>query len=226
MVVARGQRHLARQACGQDSAGFTILELLIAASVFSTILLLSTYGLIQVGRVYMKGVTTVRTQEVARTVMNEITQAIQFSGQAPLTLTQQGNALGYCVGSRRYSYLLGVRQADTPGGRALVADDTTCGAGTLPLAINHWGALPSGVVNPRVLLPSDMRLLKLDITPAGDGLYSVTVRVAAGDYDLLQPRPDSRAHAASHDAICGHDVVGGQFCAVTEINSVVKRRTE
>ena len=40
----------------KDKSGFTILELMIAISILSIILLLSTYVLMGVGKLYSKGV--------------------------------------------------------------------------------------------------------------------------------------------------------------------------
>ena len=60
-----------------DQSGFTLLELMIATTIFSVILLLCTVGLIQIGKTYYKGSAIVRTQNVARDITDNITQAIQ-----------------------------------------------------------------------------------------------------------------------------------------------------
>ena len=70
--------------------GFTLLELMIATTIFSTILLLLTFGLLNIGKGYYKGKNTVRTQEVARRVMDEITQAIRYGDNPPGPITSIG----------------------------------------------------------------------------------------------------------------------------------------
>ncbi len=54
--------------------GFTIIELLIATTIFSVVLLLAASGLLYIGRLYYKGLTSSATQEAARNIMQELTQ--------------------------------------------------------------------------------------------------------------------------------------------------------
>src|SRR5690606_22524615 len=92
--------------------GFTIVELMIATSVFSVVLLLCTYGLLAIGRSYYKGVTISRTQETARLIVDDVAEAIQFNGGA-VVLNPAGRM--YCIGSRRYSYALNeIKSAANP----------------------------------------------------------------------------------------------------------------
>lgn len=67
----------------KDESGFTLTELMIATTIFSTILLLITLGLLSIGKNYYKGRNTARTQDVARRVIDEITQAIQYGEGSP-----------------------------------------------------------------------------------------------------------------------------------------------
>jgi prepilin-type N-terminal cleavage/methylation domain-containing protein len=70
-------------------AGFTLLELLIATTVFSVILLLAATAMIQIGRTYYKGNQQTRVQETARDMIEQISKDIQFSGE---TVTKASEA--------------------------------------------------------------------------------------------------------------------------------------
>lgn len=103
-----------RNLCARQN-GFTIVELLIATMVFSVVLLLVTFGILQVSRVYYKGVTEANTQNVARGIMDSVSQAIQFSGGAVSTTPGSpvaGTSYGFCVNNQLYSYMLGYQLTD------------------------------------------------------------------------------------------------------------------
>jgi len=169
--------------------GFTIIELMIATMVFSVILLLITFGMLQIGRTYYKGVTMARTQNTARSVLDQITQAIQFSGgditPTPETLPP-GVHSAFCIGDKRYSYILDRELTDgTPDANqakhVLVVDTRSdCHPGTEYSSDNPNGPLPlsdpafnlddpiHGLANPVELLGPNMRLAKLVICEPKD----------------------------------------------------------
>lgn len=203
----------------KNNRGFTILELLIATAVFSTILLLCSYALIQIGRVYYKGITMTRTQETARTIMEDIAQSIQFSGQGVNVLAPSGGLKGICIDSRRYSYREGIKLGNNPSRHVLVADDgVACGSGTPILNVNDVSVVNAST-NPREFLSEQTRLSALEVTllDATTQLYSVRVKVVAGDNDLLD-------NPATPDASCRSGISGGQFCAVADISTIVQKR--
>src|SRR5665647_2275439 len=95
--------------------GFTIVELLIATAVFSVVLLLCATAIVQVGRMFYKGTIVNNTQTVSRSVINDISQAVQFGDgnddasfyPAPGSATFSGVTVqSQCVGGVRYSYFL------------------------------------------------------------------------------------------------------------------------
>src|SRR5262249_25193419 len=61
-------------------AGFTIVELMVATLVFSTILIVITYGVLSFTRAYYNGVTNSTTQDTARNIISTISQAVEFNG--------------------------------------------------------------------------------------------------------------------------------------------------
>src|ERR1043166_6625781 len=94
----------------RPATGFTIMELRVATMVFGVVLLLVTAGIMQVARMYYKGVTEANTQNTARTIIDTISQAIQFSGGdvTPTPLgALPGNDYAFCVGDQQFTYRLG-----------------------------------------------------------------------------------------------------------------------
>src|SRR3989338_4615433 len=93
----------------KKDSGFTIIELMIATTVFSLVLLLCTFGLLQVARVYYKGVTGAKVQEALRNVTDNITRVIQFSGGSvvpPPANTTGGTPFVFCIDDQRYSVVI------------------------------------------------------------------------------------------------------------------------
>ncbi len=109
-----------------NQKGFTLVELMIATTVFSVILLGATTAVIQIGRMYYKGVIASRSQETARRVIDEISRAIQFNsgeitnpldGTGQTLVVQQGagtkiGVSSVCVGTTRFTYALNAQVVD------------------------------------------------------------------------------------------------------------------
>lgn len=204
-----------------QSAGFTIVELMIATAVFGTVLLLITTAILQITRVYYKGITESRTQDTSRTIIDLVSQGIQFSGGDVTTTIASptaGSSYAFCVGGKQYSYTLGYQLSDNPTAtqtyHALVVDDLAgCTAGST--AQNVRAATVSG----RELVAPNMRLANLQVASAGSNLYRVTVRVVYGDNDLLNNPNDQNAS-------CRQAIAGRQFCAVSELSTIVTKRVQ
>ena len=214
------------------TAGFTILELLIATMVFAVVLLLITVGILQIARVYYKGITEANTQSTARTIMDEIAQAIQFSGGtvgATATSPVSGTDYAFCINNTQVSYKLGSQVKNNPSASdqswhaivsRIVSGCTGLGAQTLG---NQ--SLLSGS---RELMGENMRLANLDVDSLGNNRYRIVVRVVYGDSDLLYSpsAPTDSAGATRADAACRAIRAGTQFCAVSELSTTVVKRVE
>lgn len=223
----------------QKDAGFTILELLIATTVFSLILVVITTGILSFTRQYYKGVISSNTQNTARAIIDDVTRSIQFNtGQLYTLYDVSGHKAGYCIGeAKRYSFSQYSQVTDTNPDTAhhqhyhgLVTDDTSgCSDLTspLPVAANFF-VMPAGA---NEMLGAHMRLVKFDIQSSGN-IDTVTVRVAYGDDDLLcSPSVNNSCNPTVNDpAIWGKDdltcklAVGSQFCAVSELSTTVTKR--
>lgn len=212
-----------RQAAG-SARGFTILELMVATIVFSIVLLLVTAGIIQIARVYYKGVTEANTQNTARNIIDTISQAIQFSGgdvepSDPSAVPGVGTNFAFCVSDQQFSYRLGWQVENNPNAtnaqswHALVQYPQ---AGCISAAPQDLAAQS---VLGRELLGRHMRLTKLLVQSVGPNLYKVQVRVVYGDNDLL-------TDPTSPDTVCKNQRAGTQFCSISELSTIVVKRVK
>ena len=213
-------------------SGFTVIELLIATAVFSVVLLLVAEGILSFNNVYYKGITQSNTQNAARSVLENISQAIQFSGGAVTSpITANGSSKGFCIGGQRYSYLLGQELVDSgtlgtdQAHHVLVQDSPNGGCGGTNA--QDVASLPVNLTaNEGVeLLSQHMRLAKLTVSQlSGTDLYQVEVRVAYGDNAFLYSPSGNALGPVAPDATCHADWAGAQFCATAELSTVVEQR--
>ncbi len=206
MNTMRSTRH-------SKSSGFTIIELLIATLIFSVILLIVTIGIVQVSRVYYKGVTEANTQNTARSITDTISQAIQFNG-GTITAPTGSSPVYFCINTQQFVYYLGKQLVDTmPTGnqtnKALV-QRTIAGC-----------AAPMPAFTGRELLSPHMRLSDLNVQQlsGSNTLYKVHVRVVYGDDDLLN-------NPTAATASCKNQKSGTQFCAVSDLTTTVQKRVK
>lgn len=219
--------------CRDNQKGFTVVELLIATTVFSIILLLCSMSIIQISNFYYKGIIAARTQETARTATDEISKALQFTGSNLVALTPvglggsfAGTAQGFCMDANRYSYVVDHQLAeanDPPNKRIthvfVVDEELACTSAVLPPPQQLGIGVSS---DSRELLGLNMRLAD-DPMPApiaaGSTLYKIKMNVAYGDSDLLEP-------ASPVGYSCKSIYFGGRFCAVSKLNTIVEKRVK
>lgn len=194
-----------------NNRGFTLVELMIATLVFSVVLLMITIGIIQIGRVYYKGINEADVQNTARNVMDTVTQGIQFSGGVITdTPTPSVGALqAFCIGNQQFSYRLGYQLVDGTAG----AQQTTSA-----LRMNTVSGCPTAPAKTtgQEFLSPRMRLAKLSVKQVASGTYTVSVKVAFGDADLF-------TNPTGSDPVC-KSTAGSQFCSVSELTSTVYKR--
>jgi len=193
--------------------GFTIVELMIATVIFSFVLLVASSGVIAIGKIYYKGITSSKTQEVTRSIMEEIARARQF-GSGDVGFGTSGSVSAYCFGEDRYSYQINNKVDLSTGTKALIHNIRT----DLNLCTPD---MSSG----EELLSNNMRLLEFAITPAGADKSNISIKVAYGDNDLLSSydnngNPNGLAPTA---ALCKAGA-GSNFCATAQLETVVGKR--
>lgn len=229
-----------------SQAGFTILELMIATVVFSVMLMGAATMLVQIGRLYYKGVVTSRTQETVRTITDDIGRTLQFSGEqitvndpAFVELSVGGvtkRIYAFCIGDVRYSYSLdtqvsGSVDAYTPGGsrenfsrRALWRDEGRGQASCPP--VNIYDDAEVAATDGREMLGEGMRLFQL-ARPTDDqdtGLSRFAVGVVYGLDDELIVFSDADGEITG--ATCRGVGLGAQWCATSQLETTVFRRIQ
>lgn len=211
--------------------GFTIVELMIASTVFSVVLLMVSAGIVQIGNTFYRGTLQSRTQETARNVIDEISRGIQFSGQqvvgtGPQNITypypQAGREYGFCINGIGYSFMLDRKLAVPPSGpdqtaSALVSYEVASGGCSSYTVLSVASAMSEP--NAKEMLGRGMRLTDLLVQDLGNGTFSVSVGVASGDRDLFIPD----APAVSDLCAGGRD---SRFCAVSKLTTTVQKRVK
>lgn len=217
-----------------NNKGFTIIELMVATAVFSVILLIVTAGVMAFTRQYIKGQTNNKTQVTVRNIINQITADAEFNSYhsfngSYIPADGDGDVGCFQIGNDLYSYELGAEVVEDGSGNHQASDglvvapatDQDCSSPSTPgdplspdEAISLSGA--------RELLGQNMRLMALNISQT-NGIYSVEVKVAYGDDDLLgitdEGDPDS-----GWDSITCTGNSGDQFCSVVDLQTTVAAR--
>ena len=205
-------------------AGFTIIELLIATAVFSVILIIVTTGIMAFTEDYYRGINESNAQSIARTILNDIAQGIQF-GSATNGYVQTTNLStpegGICINNVLYSYVLGKEVEPTPSSsqtpHAMVLQASPdCSSATDAIDVTNLTTLSAGQ---QELLTTNMRLANLSVTTLSASYpqaYQIDVRVVYGDDDLL-------SNPTQPTASCINGA-GSQFCAVSDLSTVVEKR--
>ncbi len=222
-----------------NQKGFTIIELLIATTIFAVMLLVLSFSLIQISRQYIKSINAGKTQEAARSIVEDISQSIQFGSDAPTiintamvppiqtsTTSESGatatvTAKYFCVGDVRYTFFESqavgekVFKKSTNPGQNIVLWKNKIAPGTCTAAAINTALSASDTS--RELMPNGMELELLQVEAAGtSGLYKVTVVVAlaAGESDINGFGASATCKIRS----------GSQFCAVSRLTTYVTRK--
>jgi prepilin-type N-terminal cleavage/methylation domain-containing protein len=206
----------------KSEGGFTLLELLIATSVFSIVLLIVTTGIIRLGQSYYKGIIQSRTQETTRAMATDISRAFQF---ADGTKVSGDGANQFCIGDTRYTYF--INQPVRDGAEGLRSER---------IEPNDACNDPSAGSDRKEMMGNNMRLLKFDVNPADSQskTWRIEMGVAYGDNDLLSHYTNDEApqgwdgndvnSPAVRNAVCKSGIPGGSFCATSQLDILVKKR--
>lgn len=206
--------------------GFTMVELMIATAIFSVVLLITSAGVIAIGKAYYKSLTTTRVHEASRSVMEDVSRSLQFSDSEELSShVADNNGIPYpvkarCFGSDRYTYV--INQPVNGGNHALYLDKRADGDSCDPNTAFTGGS---------ELLGNNMRLLRFDVSDSDP--FGISIGIAYGDDDLLTPynddgSPVNAAGVTEGDAAGAQckGVAGSQFCATSGLETTVTTRVK
>lgn len=189
----------------KKQSGFTIVELMIATTVFSVILLIMSAGLIYIGKVYYRTVAQNKTQEATRSIIDQVAQSIQFSGGS---IAVNGNAI--CVGDIKYfksenALVDGGSNGLQRGGNGVACDNS---------------GDPSSVQ----LVPDGMFLHEFTVVsdPSAD-IYTITVQVVSvpNDESISGSGESELFNSSTHSCRGG---AGSEYCATSRLVTTIKKR--
>jgi len=198
-----------------DDDGFTIVELLISTAVFTTILLIVTFGIIQISRMFTSGFIQTQTQNVAVSLSDQLTRDIEFSSASSIQTDQLVNISGtnyyyFCTYQFEYFY--------TPGGslyKIPLATITNCQTpDTKWLSNSQTQNLLSS--NMKVLNNSgfnDSSQQSIINNGASSGLYTINLDILYGNTTNLVQNNKATLW------ICKPVVIVGPFCANYILNT-------
>jgi prepilin-type N-terminal cleavage/methylation domain-containing protein len=213
-----------------SQTGFTIIELMIATAVLSTILLLATVIMISIGNLYYKGINQARVQDDVHSIADEVSQRLQLSSTVtPIRVTSpDGKTVAYCIGDKRYVFIIGEQIGtgmDTDGTthqsqHVLWRDKPT---GCPAITTNNWLDTPTPSPSGTELIAPNSRLTSFCISGSVAGScipdtspYTVSIGVAYGAIDLLN-------NPGNISATCKGNT-GDQFCATASLTTAVAQR--
>lgn len=200
------------------NSGFTIIELMIATSVFSIVLVVAASGILTIGRTYYKSLTSSRAQEAARSISNTIAETIKYNAQTSNddeTTDTVGVPQAVCFGYDRYSYIINSQVGS--GAIGLMYDRRA--------ELNACSPIASGGTE---LVPDNMRLLHFDISSVHSDTFRVNVKVAYGENDLFDPDLSTSGLNLEQvqNASCRPGIAGSSFCSISELETTINKRVE
>lgn len=224
---------LSLQKTRKNQEGFTIVELMIALSIFSVVMLISTLVMMQIGRLYTKGVNQANLQNATRNIMQDLSSGVQFSSGdniiGPRTDPSgviPGHIKAICIGKTRYTYVLDLklgrdeypRSGTTPLDTAHVLwrDSMGTSGSCTPLDIRTPGRPSGSGSDGYEMMPINTRLTQFSLVPRITGGYTAAVYSAYGDSDLVGKDSDNKPYCIGGK--------GSQFCAISILDTVVMPR--
>lgn len=204
--------------------GFTLVELLVAMTFFSFLLLLVTFGFVQINRSYTRGITVKTIQETARALTEDISRAIRTSNDFEYHDFASDGEYRLCLGDVNYAWNQHIEKADPDDNKTL--DMTTEQLDSLPpqdftmvkTRNTAIGCLATIAADDTEEVLDDRAIIQhLSITNVAEGTYKIKVVVStksAADNDLEVFGSEARCKVQT----------GDQFCDVASLETVVKTR--
>ncbi len=192
----------------KNNKGFTIVELIIATSVFSTILIVIMFSFMYISHAYIKGSVNSLTQETARNVLKEISQQIELSNSSP-NQSSSGDDVIICVGNTQYHAYLN-SEIGNPNGNGKALIEGTCPTG-------------SNTLN-KELLSNKMRVGNISVSKSGvsGNLWHISLLIGYGDDASLHPVKDQNNNTYTYT--CDTSVFTGTYCSVVTLSTDVQQK--
>lgn len=198
-----------------NQEAFTIIELLIASAVFSVVILGASAAVIQMSRLYYKGIISSQTQTTARNLIDSISRPIQYEGDAVTSVVLGANGYNvFCVGPDRYTF--SDKQQGKDIKHAMWKDKATATAGGCGEGPNLSGSITTGGVN---MLSDNMRIHNVTVGKAiyaPEQLWNIEVTIIYGDNDMTDN--------SVSPPVCKGSTAGSEWCSVVTYKTKVFKR--
>ena len=209
----------------RSMAGFTLVELMISTGVFSVVLLICTTAVLVIGQDFNKAAIASLTQNTSRNIIDNITRELQYN-TGSVTIDTSATVHVVCIGTVRYSYLLGYELVDGPFDSAkqqsphVLWRDEAAGSTCSPLDVTEVTVALTGGKELMSLHTRLRELTGLNITPVPGThtLYNIDVSVIYGDKDVITKDVITDADK------CVSSRSGGSFCGLSELHTAVFRK--
>lgn len=209
----------------KNQKGFTILELMIAISVFTIAIMLITVGVMAIGRYYQQGATKAKLLTAAREIHSQFTQEVQYNGadvveqHNDVTISDVNYAGTYdivCIGNIRYLKSSDTTQTDPNYGEFITDNNgQDCASSTLN---KPQQLLPVDSSNPsepyNSSLAQDTKVVQFDINTSNP--YTLTTRFVIGTRDMFVGN--------DYNNSCQSNILDSEFCAVISLTSTVAQK--
>ncbi|HWB38787.1 MAG TPA: prepilin-type N-terminal cleavage/methylation domain-containing protein [Candidatus Saccharimonadales bacterium] len=234
------------------SAGFTILEVMIATAILSTVLLVASFVIVAIGRLYTKGTTGASLQNNVRNIVQTLSDGVQYATASSQmqsgsrTDTFHGLAVklnSVCAGNVEITYaadiIPNVNLGSTPYSMPYtIWQSQTPGSGCQPIPIDSYtSSTPQNATSQNIGLPNEA-IHSLTLSPTGAGsqvssgakgvtLWQISIAAysAAGN-DLVNGagNPYSVPAVNPGTTVSCKGASGQEFCFTSSLTTVAVQR--
>lgn len=203
--------------------GFTLIELMIATTIFSIVLTVILAAFLQIGRMFYKGVSTNNTNESTRILVDDISNDVRLADGASNAQVISGDKYYFCVGSHRYTYVL--KQQVTASNISNL-NPLAMNAGVIRDTPGSCDATTAAGDDKQQLLGPNMQLNALDFkcAPTGCAIHAHVIYYGADKTVFASPSHSSYTPEQAinePDARCSGNLLSTQFCAWGDISTNV-----
>lgn len=180
--------------------GFTIVEVMIAVMVFSSVSLLTVMVVMGMARQYQKGAYSVQLNDASRTIHQDIHDSTAYGGALTIGVDNNGKDF-ICAGRTMYYWQLSANNSITYGLYKKDLGTDSC------IAASATGGLN--------ILPKNGFVSEFAVTTFND-IQEIKTRFNVGEADMYQNTVNFSE--------CLPTLRGGDFCSVVNYNSSVMPR--
>lgn len=187
--------------------GFTIIELMIAMIVFSTMMVIASTVIIGVSKQYQKSTKYSELNDASRNLHESLAQSIGYSSDGPYEVITTSGYKHICIGQDLYYWKISSGANIYPGLFKY----------TFPYVGAACGFDPANLPNSVNLLPKDGFVTTFSISKIENtNSYDITTAFKIGTVDMYKD--------GSVNNNCLPTQKGGEFCSEIIYNSTVSKR--